>query len=71
MRDIFLKIILGCILIGAVLILTQIWGLFLSTTLLLKILATLGVIIIVSGLFLIIKSDLGNQKDLKDTNYLD
>lgn len=71
MRDICLKIILGCVLIGAVLVLAQIWGVVLSAELFTKILMTLGIIIVVSGLVLIIKSDLGNAKDLKDNNYID
>ena len=71
MRDICLKIILGCVLLGAVLIVAQIWGVILSGEIFFKILMTLGVVIVVSGLVVIIKSDLGSAKDLKDNNYLD
>lgn len=71
MRDIALKIILGCVLIGAALIIAQIWGFSLPEDISFKIIGTLCVVAVVAGLVAIIKSDLGSKKDLKDNNYID
>lgn len=49
----------------------QIWGPLMGWDTYFKVLGTMGIIFLVIGLVVIIKSDLGQHKKLKDENYLD
>ncbi len=71
LHNIFLKVIIACVVIGAALFVAEIWGLSIGEDLLWKILGTLFVVTVASGLVMVAKNDLGNKKDLKDNNYLD
>ena len=67
-----LKIIAGLVILGGFLTVLQIWGVdLLSWDIFLKAIGTLGVIIVVLGFLLVMKSDLAEHKKLKDDNYLD
>ena len=55
----------------AVLVILKIWGVALPEDLFLKIIATLGVLILLFGFLLVVNSDFGQHKKLKDENYLD
>ena len=71
LHNILLKILIACVLIGAGLFVAEIWGFSIGEDLLWKILGTLLVVTVASGLIMVAKNDLGNKKDLKDNNYLD
>ncbi|MGB0720368.1 MAG: hypothetical protein ACPGRX_07840 [Bdellovibrionales bacterium] len=55
----------------AALVILKIWGVELPEDLFFKILATLGVLILLFGFLLVVNSDFGQHKKLKDENYLD
>ncbi len=63
-------IIIGLAIMGASLIILQIWGVDLGE-LLYKLLATIGVLILLAGFLLVVKSDFGEHKRLKDQNFID
>lgn len=55
---------------ASVLVILSIWGVDLSDVLY-KLLATIGVLILLVGFLLVVKSDFAEHKRLKDENYLD
>ena len=56
---------------GAGLIILKIWEVPLPDDLFMKILMTIGVLIVLFGFLLVVNSDFGQHKKLKDENYLD
>jgi len=62
--------IIGLAITGAALVILQIWGVDLGE-LLYKLLATIGVLILLAGFLLVVKSDFGEHKRLKDQNFID
>lgn len=64
-------ILIGLVIAQAALTVGQIWGPIIDWGTYLKVTATLGLAFLVIGLVIVIKSDLGNKKKLKDENYLD
>lgn len=56
---------------AAVLVILHIWGIALPEDLFFKIFATMGVLILLFGFLLVVNSDFGQHKKLKDENYLD
>ena len=71
MHKTMLLIIIGLILIGALMCIAQIWFSFLSWDIFIKAIITIGIITVVLGLVMVLKSDLNEHKQLKDDNYLD
>ncbi len=63
--------LIGLVLLGAALIIMSIWGIAIDATTLWKLLATIGVLILLLGFLLVVKSDFAEHKRLKDENYLD
>ncbi len=63
--------LLGLVVFGAMLVLLWIWGVSFDPTLLYKLLATTGVLIVLAGLVLVIKSDFAEHKRLKDQDFID
>ena len=59
------------VLIGAAIIILAIWGVVFDGELLFKILATLGILILVVGFLIVVRSDFSDHKRLKDENFLD
>ena len=55
----------------AVLIILKIWEVPLPEDMFMKIIMTLGVLIVLFGFLLVVNSDFGQHKKLKDENYLD
>jgi len=62
-------IVLVCGVAG--LIIAKIWGIELPEDLFFKILATLGVLILLFGFLMVANSDFGEHKKLKDDNFID
>jgi len=63
--------LVGLVCTGAGLVILKIWGIPLPDDLFFKIIATLAVLILLSGFLLVVNSDFGQHKKLKDENYLD
>ncbi len=71
MHKTLMRLIVGCVLLGAVLTILQIWTSFIMWDDFVKIASTLGIIIVVAGFVLVAKSDFSEHKKMKDENYLD
>lgn len=65
------QIIIGCVLLGALLTIAQIWTGFITWDDFMKIAATLGIVIIALGFVLVAKADFSEHKKMRDDNYLD
>lgn len=66
-----LGILSGTVLIGAVVTIIEIWVQVLDWDNYLKLMGTLAIVFVVTGLLMVLKSDFGSVKKLKDDNYLD
>ncbi len=72
MNVLIVRIISALIVLAGVLIVLQIWGVdILSWTLFIKLIGTLGVVVLVLGFLLAVKFDFSEHKKMKDENYLD
>lgn len=67
----FLIALLGLVVFGAALTIAQVWGPVISWDIYTKLIITTGILVLLIGFVLVIKSDLGQHKKLKDENYLD
>jgi uncharacterized membrane protein YjjP (DUF1212 family) len=67
----FFFALVGTVCAGALLIILKIWGVSLPEDLFFKILATLGVLVLLFGFLLVANSDFGQHKKLRDEHYLD
>ncbi len=65
------QIIVGCVLLGALLTIAQIWTGFITWDDFMKIAATLGIVIVALGFVLVAKADFSEHKKMRDDNYLD
>lgn len=63
--------LIGLVTLGAVLVILQIWGVIFDAEFLFKLLATIGVLILLAGFLLVVKMDFGEHKRLKDENFID
>ncbi len=63
--------LIGLVSLAAVLIILNIWGIVFDGELLFKLLATIGVLVVLAGFLLVIKSDFGEHKRLKDEDFID
>ena len=61
---------IGLVILAALLIILNIWGVDLGE-IFYKVLGTLVVLIILIGFLMVVKMDFGDHKRLKDQNYLD
>lgn len=57
--------------VSALLTILQVWGIGLGWEIYMKLMITFGVIGLLCAFVMILKSDLGEHKKLKDGNYLD
>ena len=71
MHKTLLLIIIGLIILGAVLTITQLWVPMLSWDIFVKAIITILIVVVVLGLLMVLKNDLGEHKNLKDDNYID
>ncbi len=67
----FFFTLVGLVCLGAALMIASIWGIALPEDLIWKIGGTLVVLILLFGFLLVVNSDFGQHKKLKDENYLD
>lgn len=63
--------LIGLVSLAAILIILNIWGIAFNGEVLFKLLATIGVLVVLAGFLLVIKSDFGEHKRLKDEDFID
>jgi len=63
--------LIGIVLLAAILVVLMIWGVILDASFFYKLIGTLVVAALVIGFLLVIKSDFGEHKRLKDENFID
>ncbi len=71
MHQTLLKAIIIMVCAGTLLFITQIWLIIMPWDMFFKAIITLGILTLLAGFILVIKSDLGSHKEMKDNNYLD
>lgn len=71
MHKALVKAVIGCIIVGAILTIVQIWTNFLSWDDFIKVGSTIIIITVVCGFVVAAKSDLSEHKKMKDENFLD
>ena len=67
---ILLGVLVALVVLGAGLVILAIWGVDLGVTLP-RLLGTVGVLVGLCAFLLVVKTDFGDQKKLKDQNFLD
>lgn len=68
---ILLITILIMVSLGAILTILQLWGIGIGWSTYVKLIATLGILTLLTAFIMILKADLGDHKKMKDENYLD
>jgi hypothetical protein len=63
--------LIGLVVLSGVLIIFSIWGIGIEPDVIFKILATLGILILIIGFLLVVKMDFGEHKRLKDNDFID
>ncbi len=63
--------LIGLVSLGCILLILSIWGVVFDGELLFKMLATIGILVVLMGFLLVVKSDFGEHKRLKDENFID
>ena len=63
--------LIGLVVLSGILIILSIWGIGIGPDVIFKILATLGVLILILGFLLVVKMDFGEHKRLKDNDFID
>lgn len=63
--------LIGLVLLAGALVILKIWGVGLAPDFIFKILATVGILILVIGFLLVVKMDFGEHKRLKDNDFID
>lgn len=63
--------IIGLVTLGGALIILNIWGVSFGADVLFKLLATIGVLILVIGFVLVARLDFAEHKRLKDNDFID
>jgi hypothetical protein len=63
--------LIALVLFGGTIIILSIWGVMIDGDALFKLLATIGILILVIGFLLVVKTDFGEHKRLKDNDFID
>lgn len=71
MHKAMLIAIIALVILGTILTLIQIWAPILDWGTYIKLMVTFGIIVVVLGLIMVLKTDLSEHKKMKDENYLD
>ncbi|MFP4313737.1 MAG: hypothetical protein ACLFR0_05350 [Alphaproteobacteria bacterium] len=71
MHKAMLITIIALVVLGALLTIAQIWVPLFSWDIYAKIIVTFLILCVVLGLVMVLKTDLGEHKKMKDENYLD
>lgn len=71
MNKYLMIVLVVCVGLGAALTIAEIWFDFMGPDVFWKALATLAIVFVVTGFFMVVKMDFGAHTKLKDENYLD
>lgn len=71
MNKTLLNIFIAMVVTAAGLVIAQIWFEFMTWDIFVKILMTFGILGLLIGFLLVVQSDFGSKKDLKDNHYID
>ena len=71
MHRLIVAFIVGLAVLGAALLILQIWGVLFDPSFFMKLLGTIAVLIVLAGFLLVVRSDFSEHKRLKDQNYID
>ena len=71
MHKFMLFALVTMVVVATVLVILQIWMSFMSWDMFIKVMITLGILILLFGFLMVVGADLGQHKRLKDENYLD
>ena len=63
--------LIGLVLLGGLLIILSIWNVGIEPDFIFKLLATVGILILIIGFLLVVKMDFGEHKRLKDNDFID
>jgi hypothetical protein len=63
--------LIGLVILGGALVILNIWGVFIRGDILFKLLATIGILILVIGFVLVARLDFAEHKRLKDNDFID
>ncbi len=63
--------LIGLVLLAGLIVILNIWGIGIGPDMIFKVLATIGVLILVIGFLLVVKMDFGEHKRLKDNDFID
>ena len=63
--------LIGLVLLGGLLVILSIWGIGIEPDFIFKLLATVGILILIVGFLLVVKMDFGEHKRLKDNDFID
>ena len=62
--------LIGLVIAGGTLIILSVWGVAFGPDVIFKLLATIGILILVVGFLLVVRMDFGEHKRLKDNNFI-
>lgn len=71
MHKYLLIVLIASVALAALIAIGQMWFVWFAPDVFFKALATLAIVFVVTGFFMVVKSDFGSIKKLKDQNYLD
>jgi hypothetical protein len=71
MHRVLVLSLIGLVLLSGILVILSIWGVGMGPDVIFKILATLGILILIIGFLLVVKTDFGEHKRLKDNDFID
>lgn len=63
--------LIGLVLLAGILLILTIWNIGIDPDVIFKVLATIGILVLVIGFLLVVKMDLGEHKRLKDNDFID
>ncbi len=63
--------LIGLVMLGGTISILSIWGVAIPSDTIFKILATVGILILIVGFLLVVRMDFGEHKRLKDNNFID
>jgi hypothetical protein len=63
--------LIGLVSLGCILLILSVWGVVFDGEFLFKLLATIGILVVLVGFLLVVRADFGEHKRLKDENFID
>lgn len=63
--------LISLVTLGCILLILSVWGVVFDGEFLFKLLATIGILVVLIGFLLVVRADFGEHKRLKDENFID